>query len=71
MVGRTDMDLAKVLAELREELADLNAAIDSLEQLPPARPKRGDAGQRPAQAAGGARRVPQSAEGNSRNRGSA
>jgi hypothetical protein len=37
------MDLAKVLAELREELADLNAAIDSLEQLPPGRPKRGDA----------------------------
>ena len=33
------MDLAKVLAELREELADLNAAIESLEQLPHARPK--------------------------------
>jgi hypothetical protein len=65
------MDLAKVLAELREELADLNAAIDSLEQLPPARPKRSDAGQRQVEAAGGARRVPVSAEVNSRNQGSA
>jgi hypothetical protein len=65
------MDLAKVLAELREELADLDAAIDSLEQLPPARPKRGDAGQRQVEAAGGARRVAVPAEANSRNRGSA
>jgi hypothetical protein len=65
------MDLAKVLAELREELADLNAAIDSLEQLPPARPKRGDAGQRPPQAAGGERRVALPAAANGRQRDSA
>jgi len=35
------MDLAKVLAQLRRELADLGAAIASLEQLPQARPRRG------------------------------
>ncbi|MGA2038040.1 MAG: hypothetical protein ABSH42_02090 [Bryobacteraceae bacterium] len=37
------MDLAKVLVELRRELADLDAAIASLEQLPQARPRRGHA----------------------------
>ncbi|MGB7762886.1 MAG: hypothetical protein WBL61_23835 [Bryobacteraceae bacterium] len=37
------MDLAKVLAELRRELADLDAAIASLEQLPQAPSRRGHA----------------------------
>lgn len=34
------MDLAKVLSQLRQELADLDAAIASLEQLPQAPPRR-------------------------------
>jgi len=50
------MDLKKVLAELREELADLDAAIASLEQLPQATPRGGSDAQRPAEA-GGARRA--------------
>jgi hypothetical protein len=37
------MDLAKVLSELREELADLDAAIESLEQFQQDRPRRGQA----------------------------
>lgn len=37
------MDLAKVLLELREELADLDAAIESLEQFQQDRPRRGQA----------------------------
>jgi len=41
ILRRADMDLAKVLAQLRRELADLDAAIASLEQLPQARPRRG------------------------------
>ena len=35
------MDLSKVLAELREELENLNAAILSLERLQQAGPRRG------------------------------
>jgi len=35
------MDLVKVLAQLREELADLDAAILSLERFQQERPRRG------------------------------
>ncbi|HEY9140198.1 MAG TPA: hypothetical protein VIN93_04865 [Bryobacteraceae bacterium] len=35
------MDLAKVLSQLRQELADLDAAIASLEQFQLERPRRG------------------------------
>lgn len=38
---RAHMDLAKVLSQLRQELADLNAAIASLEQFQTERPRRG------------------------------
>lgn len=58
------MDLSKVLAELREELADLDAAIASLEQVPQERPRR-------RAAAKGQAPLPASAEANSRNRDSA
>jgi len=66
------MDLAKVLAELREELADLDAAIASLELLPHAQPARDDA-QNTQPEADEAQRVslPAPAEVNGRNRGSA
>jgi hypothetical protein len=60
------MDLANVLAELREELADLDAAIASLEQLPHARPRRDDADSMQAEAATS---LPAPAEVNGRNRG--
>ena len=43
------MDLAKVLAQLRRELADLDAAIASLEQLPQARSRRAHASKGQAQ----------------------
>lgn len=35
------MDLAKVLSQLRQELADLDAAIASLERFQQERPRRG------------------------------
>jgi hypothetical protein len=64
------MDLSKVLAELREELADLDAAIASLEQLPQARPKRGDGVSAAADAEDARRQsMPVPAEANGRTRG--
>ena len=66
------MDLTKVLAELRTELADLDAAIASLEQLPLSQPRHGHAARRPAEAGGGGRASsPDLAEANRRNRDSA
>ena len=41
IVRLAQMDLAKVLSELRQELADLDAAIASLEQFQESRPRRG------------------------------
>jgi hypothetical protein len=64
------MDLSKVLAELREELADLDAAIASLEQLPQVRPKRGDGVSAAADAEDARRQsMPAPAEANGRTRG--
>jgi hypothetical protein len=63
------MDLSKVLAELREELADLNAAIASLEQLPQARPKRGDGASAAADVEARRESMAAPAEANGRTRG--
>jgi hypothetical protein len=64
------MDLSKVLAELREELADLDAAIACLEQLPQARHKRGDGASAAADVEEARREsVPAPAEANGRTRG--
>jgi hypothetical protein len=66
------MDLTRVLFELRQELADLDAAIESLEQLPQARPRRGPAPKGQAETSREAREsTPAAAEANGRNRDSA
>lgn len=66
------MDLTKVLAELRRELADLDAAIASLEQLPQARPSRGHSPKGRAETGGEAHEsMPAAAEANGRSRDSA
>ena len=63
------MDLSKVLADLRRELADLDAAIASLEQLPQARPRRGHGLKAQAEADREAREsTPAAAEANGWNR---
>jgi hypothetical protein len=66
------MDLARVLSELRRELADLDAAIASLEQLPQARPGRGHGPKGQTEASREAcESTPAAAEANGRNRDSA
>jgi len=66
------MELAKVLSELRRELADLDAAIASLEQLPQGRPRRGHAPKGQAETSREASEsTPAAAEANGRNRDSA
>jgi hypothetical protein len=67
------MDLSKVLAELRQELADLDAAIASLEQFQQDRPRRGRAFKGEAQNGHEAQAAaaPMAAEANGRNRDSA
>jgi hypothetical protein len=51
------MDLAKVLSQLRQELANLDAAIASLERFQQERPRRG----RPPKEQAGASRAMRSA----------
>jgi len=63
------MDLSKVLTELRQELADLDAAIASLEQLPQAQPKRTNIAK--ARAANGRDAAASAADSNARARDSA
>ena len=66
------MDLAKVLADLRQELADLDAAIASLEQFQQDRPRVGRASKEEAQdGQGGRAAAPMAAEANGRNRDTA
>jgi len=66
------MDLAKVLADLRQELADLDAAIASLEQFQQDRPRVGRAAKEEAQNGQEARAsAPRAAEANGRSRDSA
>jgi hypothetical protein len=66
------MDLAKVLSELRQELADLDAAIESLEQFQQVRPRRGQASKGQAEAGGEVHASePETAEADGRNRDSA
>jgi hypothetical protein len=66
------MDLGKVLAELRQELADLDAAIASLEQFQLDRPRRGHAAKGQAETSRDASAAASAAaETNGRNRGSA
>lgn len=66
------MDLAKVLSELRQELADLDAAIESLEQIEQERPTHGQRSpKRQADAGGEEQTLPAAAEANGRSRDSA
>jgi hypothetical protein len=67
------MDLAKVLSELRQELADLDAAIESLEQIQQERPTRGQRSSKVQADAGGEEQtpLPAAAEANGRSRDSA
>ncbi len=66
------MDLAKVLSELRQELADLDAAIESLEQFQQDRPRRGQASTRQAETSGEVHAsAPEPAEADGRSRDSA
>ncbi|MGA3260133.1 MAG: hypothetical protein ABSE35_14730 [Bryobacteraceae bacterium] len=66
------MDLTKVLAQLRQELADLDAAIESLELCQQDRPRRGRPPTGQADASGEAHASMQAtAEANGRNRDSA
>lgn len=63
------MDLAKVLSQLREELADLDAAIASLERFQQERPRRGRPPKEPAESSRPVRpalAVPAEANGRSR-----